>query len=212
MATAGWTFEDAKQHYFIYLERVDATDLLYELRTTPICANSDVDQLATTFYRNLRATAHATTTPFFTAMMGAFNGRASSIQQLIEHMVTNRDRSVLKPTISLLNDPGAFIAHTLDALRVIHERNLMPAGFQSLLRQGTVMAWGAFETFCADLFRLLFTRNLGLLRTVANAQAGGTPWSDTPRRLLEWIEGQVTANLAPNNEAAFDSFKKLPSM
>lgn len=212
VATTGWSYEQAKQHYFMYLERIGTADLLHELKTTPITANADVEQLAETFYRNLRSTAHAATAPFFTAMMGAANGRMSSIELLMEKAAAPGGQDNLHSAIALLQDRGAFIRQSFETLRVVHERNVMPEAFQALLRQGTAMAWGSFETFCADLFRLLFTRDLRFLRLVVVAQANGTPWADTPKKLLDWIVAEVAAGRASNNEAAFDTFKRLPTM
>ncbi len=110
----------------------------------------------------------------------------------------------------LLNDTGEFINQSHESLRLLHEHNVMPGAFQALLRQGTAMAWGAFEVFCFDIFRLLFTEDLARLDRIALAKAPGTPWGDTPQKLVDWI--RAAKNPALPHQDAFDTFKNLPSM
>jgi hypothetical protein len=176
----------------------------------PIALNSDVNPLATTLYANLKATAFATSAPFYTAMLGAHGGRLSSVQQLIKLAVT--DPSAIKSAVHVLNDSSAFITGSLETLRTVHQRSLMPDAFQSLLRQATVMVWGTFEAFCFDLVRLLFTSDLKFLRQIVAAQGAKTPWSGTPKKLLGWIETKRLDNPALSIRDAFDTFDDIPSM
>lgn len=45
MTTPG-TFQDAKAHFFIYIERIGTSDLLHELRTSHIAPHPDVERIA----------------------------------------------------------------------------------------------------------------------------------------------------------------------
>lgn len=215
MVAPGWNYEEARQRFFIYLEREGDADLLHELRTTPITSNIEVQRLVSALYRSLKATAHATTAPFFTALLGGGEGRVSTIMELLQHAATTRNRDVLASAVTLLqNSEQGIVNQPLRTLQTLHQRNVMPEAFQALLRQGTAMAWGAFEAFCFDLFRLLFTTRLDLLRSVAadaTSKKNRVPWSDNPKRLLRWIEEQTAANPSLTNQDAFDTFK-LPSM
>jgi hypothetical protein len=210
--TTPWTFQDAKEHFFIYVERIGASDLLHELRTAPIASHPDVERIASRLYRNLRSTAHAASAPHRTALLGTFQGRGSSIQKLIDTAAADGTIDTLSSAVTLLNTSADSIGQAFEALRTIHQKQLVPEAFQALLRQGTIMAWAAFETFSFDMFRLLFTSDLARLQQVAAAQAKGTPWSDTPKRLLRCIQDQVRADPTLAKEAAFDGFGSLPSM
>lgn len=210
--TTPWTFQDAKEHFFIYVERIGATDLLHELRTTPIASHPDVERIASTLYRNLRSTAHAASAPHRTALLATHQGYGSSIQKLIDKAAEDGGIDSLLSAVTLLSTSTDSIGQAFQALRTIHQKQLVPEAFQALLRQGTVMVWAAFETFSFDVFRLLFTGDLARLQQVATAQAKGTPWSDIPKRLLRWIQDQVRANPTLATEDAFDSFGSLPSM
>ncbi len=82
MATTHWTHDQARQYFFIYIERTGTDDLLHELRASPITPNPEVARLVAMLHEHLSSTAYATSVPFFTAMMGTHNGRTSAIQEL----------------------------------------------------------------------------------------------------------------------------------
>jgi len=207
----GWTLEDAKNHFFIYVERTGAADLLHELRVSQLAANRELLQIASNLLANLESVALATSAPFYTAMLGAHAGRAASVQKLIELAASTQDRHVVRSAVAILDDSGAFIDETFSTLRLVHERGVMPGAFQALLQQGTSMVWAAFESFCSDVFRLLFTTDRTFLRAVAAAHAPGTPWAEKPKKLLAWIDAE-TMNPAVTAGQAFDAFVGLPSM
>jgi hypothetical protein len=224
MVAPTWSFEDAKQHFFIYTERTDTTDLVHELRTSPIVAHGDVNRVASTLYQNVRATAFAASAPYYTALMGTANGRTAAIQELLERSRDNRDRGAFMSAIALLQDSGAFIGQSFEPLRLVHTNsamNVMSDAFHALMRQATAMLWGAFEAYCYDLYRLLFMRKLPLLRAVAAAFAPGapgvpgTPWGQHPKKLADHIDAEALKVPPVAAGDAFDWYadnKNLPSM
>lgn len=221
MVAPSWSFEDAKQHFFIYAEKIGTADLLHELRGSPIVAHADVNRVASTLYQNVRATAFAASTPYYTALFGTHNGRYAAIEELIERAQDNHDRGAFMSAQALLNDSGAFIEQSFEPLRLVHSHNVMPEAFQAIMRQATAMLWGAFEAYCYDLYRLIFTRRLTLLRAVATAYAPGapgvlgTPWGQHPKKLADHIDAEARAVPPVAHEDAFDWYannKNLPSM
>lgn len=223
MVAPSWSFQDAKQHFFIYMERIGTADLLHELRGSPIAAHADVDRVASTLYQNVRATAYAASAPYFTALLGTANGRTAAIQEVMERARDNHDSGAFTSALALLQDSGAFIGQSFEPLRLAHSRNVMPDAFQALMRQATAMLWGAFEAYCHDLYRLIFTRKLPLLRAVAaayrpgtNSVPGtpgtpGTPWDRHPKKLADHIDAEALKVPAVAPEDAFESYMSSKS-
>lgn len=221
MVAPSWSWQDAKQHFFVYAEKIGTADLLHELRGSPIVAHVDVNRVASMLYQNVRATAFAASAPYYTALMGTHNGRSAAIQELIERARDNHDSGAFMSALMLLDDSGAFIQQSFEPLRLVHSHNIMPDAFQALMRQATAMLWGAFEAYCYDLYRLLFTKKLNLLRAVGTAYVPGapgvpgTPWGQHPKKLADHIDAEARAAPAVAPEDAFDWYannKNLPSM
>ena len=215
MTTQPWTLKEAKQHFFIYIEKIGAADLLHELRGSPIVAHVDVNRVALTLHQNLRAAACAASTPFYMSFSGTHNGRTSAIRELLDRAGESLDKGAFQSAYTLLKNNASSVHQSLEPLHMVHSNNIIPEAFQALLRQATAMIWGAFEAYCYDLYRLVFTRKPALLRTVASAFAPGTAWGLHPKKLADHIDAEARKATPVSSEKAFDWYadnRDLPSM
>jgi hypothetical protein len=212
MSQPTWTLEDAKKHFFIYMRKSDQTDLLYGLSDWQGVLQPTLSQLAFTLYQSLQATALAASTPFYLAFAALQCGQQRSIRQLLE--LAPNDKGAFTSALALLTKANSTVSDSFEPLRLVHSNNIMPDAFQALIQQATAMIWGAFEAYCYDLYRILFTEKLSLLRAVAAAQANGTPWGAAPKQLADYIAAETTKAACVSAADAFDTYanKKLPSM
>lgn len=211
MAATTWTFAEMRKHFFVYMEQIGTADLLDPLRNTPP-NNARVALLTATLHRNLKATAFAASTSFYAAQMGAATARTDSIKVLVDKATASTREATLHAALSLLADPAAFIGHSFETMKTMHDTQLLSVAFQTLLRQSTAMTWAAFETFTLDLLTSLFAADLKFLRAITAVQTNKDPWSNTPTRLLTWIEDELKAKRVPTAAEGIDSYPDILSI
>jgi hypothetical protein len=96
-----WGVQEMDQHFFAYREYIDVHDLLHPLKILQ-CTNRGMQNLAATLHMNLRATAQAATTPWYTAMLGTFGGRAGALGHFLESARESKDQQSLTSAFEVL--------------------------------------------------------------------------------------------------------------
>lgn len=206
MANA-WSVQEMEQYFFTYMEYTDDHDLLHALKILQ-CANCGMQNLATTLHMNLKATAQAATTPWYTAMLGTFGGRAGALRHFLENARESNDQQSIRSAIEVLKDMNAPLQQTFGVLQTIHERAVATEAFQALLRQASAMIWAAFETFASDVFCYLYSEDLRFLHQIVLVQKKDDPWGSKPRKLLNWIEEETKRDSTLTPVSAIASFSQ----
>ncbi|WNG61951.1 hypothetical protein F0U59_50030 [Archangium gephyra] len=182
-----------QEHFFVYLEQTDQNDLFHPLNQGLPPLTKRIQETLETLHNQLKSTALAASTPLYIGLMGAFGGRSAALKALISKAQAG-DSVALQAAHALLVEPnyGETIQESINALQEAHQRQIMPEAFQALLRQSTVMVWGAFETFADNLLKWAIDADINILQQLV---ATGTEiWGDKADKWHKKIKEQQQAN------------------